>query len=161
MGGVYLEDIRRLYEMYSKDIYKYIYSITLNKEIAQDIVQNTFLEAIKSINTFNGNSTVKTWLIGIAKYEYYAYLRKNPKSVSLDEIEFKKVSYIQDNNESYYTIMNEISKLDEIQRQIAVLRIVNDLSFKEIGNIIGKSENYCRVSFFRIKQNLSEVLKHE
>lgn len=147
--------------MYSKDIYKYIYSITLNKEIAQDIVQNTFLEAIKSINTFNGNSTVKTWLIGIAKYEYYAYLRKNPKSVSLDEIEFKKISYIQDNNESYYTIMNEISKLDEIQRQIAVLRIVNDLSFKEIGNIIGKSENYCRVSFFRIKQNLSEVLKHE
>ena len=156
-----MEDIKRLYEMYSKDIYKYIYSITLNKEIAQDIVQNTFLEAIKSINTFNGNSTVKTWLIGIAKYEYYAYLRKNPKSVSLDEIEFKKVSYIQDNNESYYTIMNEISKLDEIQRQIAVLRIVNDLSFKEIGNIIGKSENYCRVSFFRIKQNLSEVLKHE
>lgn len=161
MGGVYLEDIRRLYEMYSKDIYKYIYSITLNKEIAQDIVQNTFLEAIKSINTFNGNSTVKTWLIGIAKYEYYAYLRKNPKSVSLDEIEFKKISYIQDNNDSYYTIMNEISKLDDIQRQIAVLRIVNDLSFKEIGNIIGKSENYCRVSFFRIKQNLSEVLKHE
>ena len=156
-----MEDIKRLYEMYSKDIYKYIYSITLNKEIAQDIVQNTFLEAIKSINTFNGNSTVKTWLIGIAKYEYYAYLRKNPKSVSLDEIEFKKVNYIQDNNESYYTIMNEISKLDEIQRQIAVLRIVNDLSFKEIGNIIGKSENYCRVSFFRIKQNLSEVLKHE
>ncbi len=147
--------------MYSKDIYKYIYSITLNKEIAQDIVQNTFLEAIKSINTFNGNSTVKTWLIGIAKYEYYAYLRKNPKSVSLDEIEFKKISYIQDNNDSYYTIMNEISKLDDIQRQIAVLRIVNDLSFKEIGNIIGKSENYCRVSFFRIKQNLSEVLKHE
>lgn len=156
-----MEDIKRLYEMYSKDIYKYIYSITLNKEIAQDIVQNTFLEAIKSINTFKGNSTVKTWLIGIAKYEYYAYLRKNPKSVSLDEIEFKKVSYIQDNNESYYTIMNEISKLDDIQRQIAVLRIVNDLSFKEIGNIIGKSENYCRVSFFRIKQNLSEVLKHE
>ena len=156
-----MEDIKRLYEMYSKDIYKYIYSITLNKEIAQDIVQNTFLEAIKSINTFNGNSTVKTWLIGIAKYEYYAYLRKNPKSVSLDEIEFKKVSYIQDNNDSYYTIMNEISKLDDIQRQIAVLRIVNDLSFKEIGNIIGKSENYCRVSFFRIKQNLSEVLKHE
>lgn len=156
-----MEDIKRLYEMYSKDIYKYIYSITLNKEIAQDIVQNTFLEAIKSINTFNGNSTVKTWLIGIAKYEYYAYLRKNPKSVSLDEIEFKKISYIQDNNDSYYTIMNEISKLDDIQRQIAVLRIVNDLSFKEIGNIIGKSENYCRVSFFRIKQNLSEVLKHE
>lgn len=156
-----MEDIKRLYEMYSKDIYKYIYSITLNTEIAKDIVQNTFLEAIKSINTFNGNSTVKTWLIGIAKYEYYAYLRKNPKSISLDEVELKKVSYIQDNNESYYTIMNEISKLDEIQRQIAVLRIVNDLPFKEIGNIIGKSENYCRVYFFRIKQNLSEVLKNE
>ena len=57
--------------------------------------------------------------------------------------------------------INEISKLDETNKEIAILRLINDLTFKEIGVITGKSENYCRVSFFRIKKKLGEVLKDE
>ena len=64
-----MKDINKLYDIYAKDIYKFIMSIALNHEIAEDIMQSTFLSAIKSIHTFKGHSSVKTWLFGIAKNE--------------------------------------------------------------------------------------------
>ena len=156
-----MEDIQKLYELYSVDVYKFILSLSKDTYIAEDVMQSTFLSAIKSLDKFKGHSSVKTWLIGIAKNEYYTYRRKNPLNNSLEEIGSSNFIYKEDYNENYYTIINEISKLDEINKEIAILRLINDLSFKEIGFITGKSENYCRVSFFRIKKKIGEVLKYE
>lgn len=152
-----MEDIKKLYNMYSKDIYKFVISLTLNHEAAEDIMQNTFVSAMKTLHTFKGSSSVKTWLIGIAKNEYYTYIRKTPKNIKLEDI--KEVSYNQETNEVYISVIEEIQKLQEPQKQILILRLINELSFKEIGSIVGKSENYCRVTFFREKQKLWEVLK--
>ncbi len=154
-----MEDINELYDMYAKDIYKFIMSITLNHEIAEDIMQSTFVSAIKSIGTFKGHSSIKTWLFGIAKNEYYTYLRKNPKNLKLEDI--NEIYYIQENKELYMSIMKKIQELKEPQKQIVILRIINDMSFKEIGEVVGKSENYCRVNFFREKQKLWEGIKDE
>lgn len=154
-----MEDIEKFYELYSKDIYKFILSLSKDKLIAEDVMQSTFLSAIKSINTFKGKSSVKTWLIGIAKNEYYTYIRKNPLNKSIEGID--NIMYIEDTNENYYTIINEIDKLDKVNKEIAILRLINDLPFKDIGVITGKSENYCRVTFFRIKKKIMEVFKYE
>ena len=154
-----MEDINKLYNMYAKDIYKFIISISLNHEVAEDIMQSTFLSAIKSIHTFKGHSSVKTWLFGIAKNEYYSYLRKNPRNLKLEDI--NEIHYIQENKELYMSIMKKIQQLKEPQKQIVILRIINDMSFKEIGAVVGKSENYCRVNFFREKQKLLEDVKYE
>lgn len=154
-----MEDINKLYNMYAKDIYKFIISISLNHEVAEDIMQSTFLSAIKSIHTFKGHSSVKTWLFGIAKNEYYSYLRKNPRNLKLEDI--NEIHYIQENKELYMSIMKKIQQLKEPQKQIVILRIINDMSFKEIGAVVGKSENYCRVNFFREKQKLLEDVKDE
>ena len=154
-----MKDINKLYDIYAKDIYKFIMSIALNHEVAEDIMQSTFLSAIKSIHTFKGHSSVKTWLFGIAKNEYYTYLRKNPRNLKLEDI--NEIPYIQENNELYMSIMKKIKELKEPQKQIVILRIINDMSFAEIGEVVGKSENYCRVNFFREKQKLWEAIKNE
>ena len=156
-----MEDIQKLYELYSVDIYKFILSLSKDTYIAEDVMQSTFLSAIKSLDTFKGNSSVKTWLIGIAKNEYYTYRRKNPLSNSLEDVGANNFIYKEEYNHNYNTVINEISKLDETNKEIAILRLINDLTFKEIGVITGKSENYCRVSFFRIKKKIGEVLKYE
>ena len=156
-----MEDIQKLYELYSVDIYKFILSLSKDTYIAEDVMQSTFLSAIKSLDTFKGNSSVKTWLIGIAKNEYYTYRRKNPLNNSLEDVGANNFIYKEEYNHNYNTVINEISKLDETNKEIAILRLINDLTFKEIGVITGKSENYCRVSFFRIKKKLWEVLKYE
>ncbi|MGL5314569.1 MAG: RNA polymerase sigma factor [Peptostreptococcaceae bacterium] len=154
-----MEDIKELYDLYAKDIYKFIISLTLNHEAAEDIMQNTFVSAMKNISTFKGHSSVKTWLMGIAKNEYYTYLRKNPKNIQLDDT--YEIEYIDENKEAYISTVEEINKLKEPQKQILILRLINEMSFKEIGIIVGKSENYCRVNFFREKQKLWEVLEYE
>ena len=59
------------------------------------------------------------------------------------------------------SIMKKIKELKEPQKQIVILRIINDMSFAEIGEVVGKSENYCRVNFFREKQKLWEDIKNE
>ena len=154
-----MEDIKELYDLYAKDIYKFIISLTLNHEAAEDIMQNTFVSAMKNISTFKGYSSVKTWLMGIAKNEYYTYLRKNPKNIQLDDT--YEIEYIDENKEAYISTVEVINKLKEPQKQILILRLINEMSFKEIGIIVGKSENYCRVNFFREKQKLWEVLEYE
>ena len=156
-----MEDIQKLYELYSVDIYKFILSLSKDTYIAEDVMQSTFLSAIKSLDKFKGHSSVKTWLIGIAKNEYYTYRRKNPLNNSLEDVGANNFIYKEEYNHNYNTVINEISKLDETNKEIAILRLINDLTFKEIGVITGKSENYCRVSFFRIKKKIGEVLKYE
>jgi RNA polymerase sigma factor (sigma-70 family) len=159
-----LEDIKKLYQLYSKDIFKYLASLTMNSHVAEDILQSTFLAAIRSLKTFRGQSSVKTWLIGIARNEYYTYQRKNPSVLPIDEaidVQDRDVFYYEHIKYSYEDALAEISKLPEPLRQIMILRLVNELSFSEIASIVNKSEVYCRVSFYRGKTKLSEVLKDE
>ena len=68
-----MKEIEKLYDLYSKDVYRFIYSLSFDEEIAKDIMQITFLECIKSIKNFKGNCSEKTWLLAIAKKQYYTY----------------------------------------------------------------------------------------
>lgn len=68
--------IKDLYEQYQNDIYRYLISITHDKSLSEDLTSETFLAAIKSIASFKGNSSIKTWLFSIARYKWYEYLRK-------------------------------------------------------------------------------------
>lgn len=153
-----MNEIEQLYEQYYKDLYGYVFSLTLNHDQTEDIVSNTFLAAINSIHTFKQKSSIKTWLIGIARHEYYAYLKKNPLNMQLDCIQ--EPSYVPMNNQTEQ-ILKAIQKFEEPLRQIMILRLINQLSFAEIAVVIGRSETYSRVSFFRGKQKLAEVLLDE
>ena len=77
-----MKEIEKLYDLYSKDVYRFIYSLSFDEEIAKDIMQITFLECIKSIKNFKGKCSEKTWLLAIAKNQYYTYLKKHPKTQS-------------------------------------------------------------------------------
>lgn len=153
-----MNEIEQLYGQYYKDLYGYVFSLTLNHYQTEDIVSNTFLTAINSIHTFKQKSSIKTWLIGIARHEYYAYLKKNPLNMQLDSIQEPTYLPIDNNTEE---ILKAIQNFEEPLRQIMVLRLINQLSFVEIGMVVGRSETYSRVSFFRGKQKLVEVLNDE
>ena len=155
-----MKQIEKLYDLYSKDVYRFIYSLSFDEEVAKDIMQTTFLECIKSIKNFKGNCSEKTWLLSISKNQYYTYLKKHPKTQSMYESDFDEVEeFTQDDMYKYREILKVINSLKEPQRQIMILRLINDLTFKEIGKILGKSENYCRVNFFREKKKIVKRFK--
>ena len=148
-----MTDIEKIYADYAVPLKKYVLSLCGNPTIADDITAETFFKAIKNIDSFKGGK-IFTWLCAIAKNTYFDYIgKKDFKNISLDsEIP------VSDNLPSPE---DKIIKKDENLLDIVYLRIFAGLSFKEIGNVLGKSENWARVTFYRCKSKLKGLMENE
>lgn len=149
-----MRSIEEIYEMYSRKVFLFLLSKTNNEYLAEELTQETFFQAVQCIDRFKGNSSILTWLCGIAKNVWLKYLRKHQEILSMEddilEIEYKK------------EILQLIHDMNEPMREVMYLRLISNLSFAEIGEIIGKTENWTRVTFFRGKQKIvKEILKDE
>ncbi|MGG7178522.1 RNA polymerase sigma factor [Clostridium paraputrificum] len=157
------DEIETIYYTYSDDVYHYLLSMSRNPDIAEDILQNTFMKVMNGIATFKGNSSLKTWIFTIARNEYFHYLKKSKSTVPLDEgLQIKDNIYDNyENKEKVEEILNYIDKLEEPYRSLMVLRLVNDITFREIAIILNKTESWARVTFMRYKCKLVQDLKEE
>lgn len=159
-----MQNIEEIYEQYCNTVYKYLFCLTHNEDIAEDLTQETFAIAVKEINKFKGNCKVSVWLCQIAKHLWYKQLKKSKKneSISLEELneEIQAHETTEDiicKNEEKLKLFKDIQKLDEQSKEIIYLRMVGNLSFIEIGEILGKTPNWARVTFYRAKQKIKEV----
>jgi len=158
-------DIESIYNNYFKDVYLFTYSLSQDKQVAEDISSETFLKAIKSIDTFKGNCDIKVWLFQIAKNSYYSYVRKNKKMVDLDsfpeaEAEFNVENQMCSREESM-KIHEVLHNLSEPYKEVFTLRVFGELSFKQIGNLFGKTDNWACVTYHRAKNKINEEMRDE
>ena len=154
--GVSEEQLPKLFESYEV-------VGTLKEDIAEELTQETFFQAVQCIDRFKGNSSILTWLCGIAKNVWLKDLRKRQEILStndhIQEIADEKEVNVQWEQKE---ILQLIHNMNEPIREVMYLRLVSNLSFAEIGEIIGKTENWTRVTFFRGKQKIvKEILKDE
>lgn len=160
--------MEEIYKEYSKIIYNYLLSLSNNTDIAEELMQETFYSAVKNINSFRKESSVKTWLCKIAKNKWIDYYKKLKKSNEI-KIEDLNESYLLTNSseEDYlskdelFNVYKKVHKLDEKSKEVVYLRIGTNLTFKEIGTIMGKSEEWAKITFYRAKIKLREDLKNE
>ena len=155
--------IEEIYEMYSRKVFLFLLSKTNNEDIAEELTQETFFQAVQCIDRFKGNSSILTWLCGIAKNVWLKDLRKRQEILStndhIQEIADEKEVNVQWEQKE---ILQLIHNMNEPIREVMYLRLVSNLSFAEIGEIIGKTENWTRVTFFRGKQKIvKEILKDD
>lgn len=159
-----------IYKKYSKLVYNYLYSLCKNREIAEELTQETFYKAIKGINKFRNECKINTWLCQIAKNEWRNHLSKEKKikQIPIDDdmaLERLLIDKSIENDtlerEEIINLYKEIHKLDEKTKEVFLLRIKGELSFKEIGEILGKSEEWARITFYRGKIKLAEEMKLE
>ena len=148
-------------------VYKYIFCLTKNEDITEEIVQDTFLEAVKRIKDFKGECKISTWLCQIAKYKWYqkSKKRKKNKEISLENMEDSLIldNCIEDDlckKEDKLELFKRIQTLDEITRDVMYLRILGNLDYQEIAEIMGKTANWARVIFFRGKQMRKRRIGH-
>ncbi len=155
--------IEEIYEMYSRNVFLFLLSKTNNEPLAEELTQETFFQAVQSIDRFRGNSSVLTWLCGIAKNVWLKYLKKHQELLSIED----DIPEIKDTKEinvqwEQKEILQLIHDMNEPTREVMYLRLISNLSFAEIGEIIGKTENWTRVTFFRGKQKIvKEILRDE
>ena len=158
-----MQDMEQIYEQYFETVYKYLFCLTRNSDISEELTQETFYRAVKKIHTFNGDCKISVWLCQIAKNLWYDECRKNKKTIKVSEENFLEIQATNDvteekivQNEEKMALYKKLQKLDEKTREVIYLRITGELSFKEIGMILNRTENWARVTFYRGKQKLKE-----
>ena len=158
-----MENIDEIYKKYANLIKNYIFTITGDKSLSEEIMQETFIVAINQIDKFRGDCKIYVWLLSIAKKILYRETKKNNLNnlIHIDELEITdkkdiEAEFIKKDNK--FRLYEAIQKLDVSTREVMYLRLTGDFSFKEIGKILNKSENWARVVFFRGKKKLEEDL---
>lgn len=157
--------MEELYEENAKIVYHFLMSLCHNRDLAEDLTQETFLKAYQSLDRYDGSCKLSTWLCQIARHVYYQYLSKNKREIPVEPDERKESSKPRPEEEVIYRLelmdmLKEMQKLPAQMREVIYLRITADLSFREIGEILGRSENWARVNFYRGKEMLIKAAKH-
>ena len=162
-----MQNIEEVYKEYSNTVYKYLFCLTRKEEITEDLTQETFAIAIKQINKFRGDCKISVWLCEIAKHLWYKELKKSKKNknISINDLseEIEETQTTEDiicEKEEKLKLFKDMQKLDEQSKEVIYLRMVGNLNFIEIGEILGKTPNWARVTFYRAKQKIREVNKN-
>lgn len=158
----------KIYEMYFKDVYLYILRLSGNEHIAEEITSETFFKALQSIDKFKSECDIRVWLCQIAKNSYYTYLNKNKKYINIEE---NYLVNIPDNNE---TVINKLKiqedsreirkvlhKIPEPYKEVFMWRVFAELSFKQIGQLFNKSDNWACVTYHRARLMIKERMEEE
>ena len=168
-----------LYKQNAKIVSHFLYSLCHEKALAEELTQETFFQAYQSLDRYDGSCKVSSWLCQIAKHLYYQHLQKTKHEVLTDfseaetnngehqeqqsgvQIRQKKAEFEEKTTErqvmarlELLDVLKEMQKLPAQMREVMYLRITGDLSFQEIGEILGRSENWARVNFYRGKEIL-------
>lgn len=155
-----MTEFEGIYNEYFRDVYLYIKSLSNDEQVAQDITSETFIKAMQSIDNFNGTCDIRVWLCQIAKNSYFSYLRKNSKFIPVDEIHEKEdefdIEQTMQSKETSMKIHQVIHALDEPYKEVFSLRTFGELSFKQIGLLFQKNENWACVTYHRARKKIKE-----
>lgn len=164
-GGRNVAEFESIYIQYFRDVYSFVLSLSRNEKIAEEITQETFFKALKSIDKFNGNCKINVWLCQIAKNTYFTYLDKQKRYDNTDDVGEKEsensIEAMILNKEKTFRIHQVLHSLDEPYKEVFTLRVFGELSFKQISQLFEKTESWARVTFHRAKQKIQSMLKEE
>lgn len=155
-----MTEFENIYNDYFRDVYLYIKSLSNDEQIAEDITSETFIKAIESINNFNGTCDIRVWLCQIAKNNYFSYLRKNKKLICVDQFKEQEDSLDIElsihSTETSMSIHKVLHSLEEPYKEVFSLRTFGELSFKQIGSLFQKNENWACVTYHRARKKIKE-----
>lgn len=118
--------MEEIYQSHARIVYAFLLTKTQSPDLAEELTQETFYQAVKSIHTFREESSIASWLCGIARNVWLAQMRKQRDWVSLEDP----------------------------MREVMYLRLIGNLTFGQIGEIMGRSENWARVTYYRGKEKI-------
>ncbi len=164
-----MSDFELIYTTYFDRVFAFLMKLTRNREIAEELTQETFYQAYKSFHRYNGNCELFTWLCAIAKNLYLKHLKKSRHDTVDIELFRESISGVPEEQPeiafqkkvSSETLKKAVASLNSKYRDIVILRIYAELSFAEIGHKLGITENSAKVIFFRAKNMLKEELQHD
>lgn len=159
---------RKLIESYQKKVYHVIRRMVIIHEDADDLTQNTFIKAFKSLEKFEGNSSLFTWLYRIATNEALTFLEKKKKRYffSLDDHQEKMESYLDqpgtlDGDQIQIRFQKALLKLPDKQRLVFHLKYQEELNYEEMAEITGTSVGALKASYHHAVKKIEQFVLNE
>ena len=156
----------RLYETYYMKVYSFVMTLAKNKELSEEITQETFFRAMTTDKKFRGESNEFTWLCAIAKNLFYDEMSRREKCRSGDfanigEATFDASERLCDADASF-RIHRVLHSMEEPYKEVFELRLFGELSFRQIAHLFKRSESWARVTYHRAALKIRERMdKHE
>jgi len=158
-----MQPMEDIYKSYATTVYKYLLSMTHDEDLSEELTQETFYQAIRTIDRYDESCRISTWLCGIAKNVLITYRRKNRQHEELADCDSPQEPAQDDiiRSEEKVLLIRKIHELGEPAREVVYLRVFGELSFKEIGDVLGRTENWARVTFYRGKEKLRKDVEQK
>jgi len=156
-------EFEKLFNENREFIFKYLVKMTHDPSLSEELTQETFFRAYMNYASLRNKEKASVWLYQIAKNTYFAWYNEQKKKASLDVLETVSIS---ENIEDVF-VQKELSQkalrclheLEEPYKEVFMLSVFRGFSLKDISSIFGKSESWARVTFYRAKQKLLEVMR--
>lgn len=159
-------EFERIYSTYFKSVYLYVQQLSGDEHIAEEITGETFFKALKSIGDFRGECDMRVWLCQIAKNTYYSYLKKSSKIESVDSAELYDLidpdAFIEEQvgkHEEARQIRKVFHNLPDPYKEVFMWRVFGELTFKEIGELFCKTDNWACVTYHRARKMIQRKLE--
>ena len=155
-----MDDMSAVYRQHARTVYKFLLAQCHDPDLAEELTQETFYQAVRSVDRFDGSCKVSVWLCQIARHLWYQHLRKHRREVPmLEELSEIPVPSAEEHlleQAGRLDLLRQVHSLPEQQREVVYLRAFGGLSFREIGDVLGKTETWARVTFYRCKEKLRD-----
>lgn len=160
-------DFEKIYDTYFDDVYLYVRRLSGNEHVADEIASETFFKAMSSIKNFRGECDIRVWLCQIAKNSYFSYLKKNGKTIGFDDVKLQDLAdpnallprKIPNEKEDIRQAQKAVHTLPELYREVFMWRVFADLSFKQIGELFHKTDNWACVTYHRARKMIKSRLE--
>ena len=156
------DETAKIYEAHYMRVFSYAMTLTGDRTLAEEITQETFFRAFSKYGEYRQESDEVTWLCAIAKNLFYDEKRRQGKTGPIPEEvpdAGKSIEQAAVDRDSSFRIHLALHALEEPYREVFELRIFGELSFREIGTIFGKTENWARVTYHRARLKLQERME--
>jgi RNA polymerase sigma-70 factor (ECF subfamily) len=159
---------RMLMQKYQERLYWHIRRMVTEHDDANDVIQNTFIKVFKSIKRFEGKSQLYTWLYRIATNEAITFLnkRKKKQTESLDNEESGRINTLKsdpyfDGDHAILLLQEALEQLPEKQKKVFNLRYFDEMSYKEMSDVLDTSVGALKASFHHALKKVQAYLKEQ
>ncbi len=162
-GGARLD----IYDQYAKPVYRFLLRLTGNAHQAEDLLQETFCQALTHISRFEGRSSLYTWLCRIGKN---AWLKECSRRSHYVDTAWEDLPLADPGptpeeavlrKETLRRIQKAVLKLEEPYKEVFILHIYGDLKLKDIAALNGKSESWARVTYHRARNKIAKEVSDD
>ena len=153
-----MDDMEQIYRQHARTVYRFLLAQCGDADLAEELTQETFYQAMRSIGRYDGSCKLSVWLCQIARHLWYQHLRRRGREAPMpEEPPEQPVPSAEEetlDRQAHLGLLRQVHGLPEPYREVVYLRAFGQLSFREIGDVLGKTENWARVTFYRGKEKL-------